>query len=648
MFATGRRGVKVGSEQEPAGSIWASSGIQKEAILARVPWGDLEGNDVERFVAALILLDHPDGSRITPAQGDGGVDIKVPNGDGFDVYQVKKYTSALTPSQASEVEKSWDRVNDDFGVDNIIKRWFLVMPWDPTDARENWLAQVTKNASFPVKWRGKAHLDGMCSRHLNLVRLFFEDGAERINELLTNLVALSGDVGSGGLDVFATRYVGLQQELDKLSPFYRYRLEVVPANEVQPLESIRDRAVFTSEEGLENYRKISDDYYIRTSVWAISVEAEAFNPTPMRVNLRLEDSPDVRAFLGFGVAPESPVSGEVVDAVMPPGLTAPEGPVKVDLPDQVIPNSWENLELHMTRIKEGEQAEDSAVIELSGFVTTEGAVGKQMVGSSGAVGVTLTFHRHPLGYILDTWAKQIAGAAPHQVQQSLLFATQLWSGGQQVEIRVPHGPTVIPPTPVAEDVDLAESADDWTQIVQDLITVQRWTPVPLKVPHRGDGTEVASLRRAAELTMADEPVARSWDSFRIVQHHPDVPMAGEWELLVFSGISITLDGRQIDLNVTVQQHCVRVEAIETGPGYVVVRPVGDAPVRELMVKQNPDRDGRVVARPLTQEAEGTGGVRDLQERTVNELRDLAKTLGLTGFSGLRKLELVELIRSAPN
>ncbi|WP_211188558.1 Rho termination factor N-terminal domain-containing protein [Gordonia asplenii] len=616
--------------------------------MARVPWGDLEGDDVERFVAALILLDHPDGSRITPAQGDGGVDIKVPNGDGFDVYQVKKYNSALTSSQETEVRKSWDRVNDDFGADNIIKGWFLVMPWDPTEVRENWLAQLTTGASFPIKWLGKAHLDGMCSRHLNLVKLFFEDGAERINELLTNLVALSADIGVGGLDVFATRYVQLQQELDKLSPFYRYRLEVVPANEVQPLESIRNRPVFTAQEGLENYRKISDDYYIRTSVSAISVEAEAFNPTPMMVTLRLEDSPDVRAFLDFGVAPESPVAGEVVDAVMPPGLTTPAGPVEIGLTDQVVLNSWENLELLMTRISGEEGGDDSLALELSGFVTTEGAIGRQMVGSSGAVGIVLTFHRHPLGYILGTWAKQIAGAAPHQVLPSLVFAARLWSGGQQVEIRVPHGPSVIPPTYVAEDATLAESAQDWIEIVQDLIAVQRWTPVPLKVPHRGDGAEVALLRRAAELTAADEPVARPWDSLRIVQHHPDIPMAGEWELLAFGGISISLDGSQIDLNVTVRQHCERVEAIETGPGYVVVRPVGDAPMREVMVEQHPDIDGRVVARPLTHEAAGTGGVRDLRERTVTELRDLARALGLSGYSGLRKSELVDLIRSAQN
>lgn len=44
-----------------------------------------KGEDAARFVAVLTLLDHPNGWRITPHQGDSGVDIKVPNRDGFDV-----------------------------------------------------------------------------------------------------------------------------------------------------------------------------------------------------------------------------------------------------------------------------------------------------------------------------------------------------------------------------------------------------------------------------------------------------------------------------------------------------------------------------------------------------------------------------------
>lgn len=156
--------------------------------MARVPWGDLEGDDVERFIAALILLDQPSGTRITPAQGDGGVDIKVPNGDGFDVYQVKKYVSAPTSRQVKSIEDSWHRVNSSFGSTNKITAWFLTMPWEPTEQREKWLAdELAKDATYPVKWLGRGHLDGMCSRHRSLVELFFKDGVEKINKLLTSL-----------------------------------------------------------------------------------------------------------------------------------------------------------------------------------------------------------------------------------------------------------------------------------------------------------------------------------------------------------------------------------------------------------------------------------------------------------------------------
>lgn len=40
-----------------------------------------------------------------------------------------------------------------------------------------------------------------------------------------------------------------------------------------------------------------------------------------------------------------------------------------------------------------------------------------------------------------------------------------------------------------------------------------------------------------------------------------------------------------------------------------------------------------------------GKAEDYEDRTVQELRERAKELGLTGYSGLRKAELIERIRS---
>jgi hypothetical protein len=119
-----------------------------------VPWGSIEGNTVEDFLAAMLLLRFPNGTRITPSQGDQGVDIKVPTQDGYDVYQVKKYASALDSGQASKVKNSWDRVNAEFGAGDTITAWYLVMPWDPTAEREAWFKELTAGAAFPCEWKG--------------------------------------------------------------------------------------------------------------------------------------------------------------------------------------------------------------------------------------------------------------------------------------------------------------------------------------------------------------------------------------------------------------------------------------------------------------------------------------------------------------
>jgi hypothetical protein len=61
--------------------------------MTRVNWDLLSGEQIEEFVAALLLLRHQgQGNRITPSQGDRGVDVRLSEADGFNFYQVKRYT----------------------------------------------------------------------------------------------------------------------------------------------------------------------------------------------------------------------------------------------------------------------------------------------------------------------------------------------------------------------------------------------------------------------------------------------------------------------------------------------------------------------------------------------------------------------------
>jgi len=58
----------------------------------------------------LLCRENPKAQRIRPSQGDGGIDVYVPNGDSMIVYQVKAVSSNLTSNQKRQITNSLDRV----------------------------------------------------------------------------------------------------------------------------------------------------------------------------------------------------------------------------------------------------------------------------------------------------------------------------------------------------------------------------------------------------------------------------------------------------------------------------------------------------------------------------------------------------------
>lgn len=103
--------------------------------MTTVNWEREPGDTVEEFVEALVLTTaNPRAVRITPSRGDRGVDILAPIGkDQFDVYQVKRYTRPFGRSSSEErsIADSWDRFVSEFLPSYNIRRWNLVMPWNP-------------------------------------------------------------------------------------------------------------------------------------------------------------------------------------------------------------------------------------------------------------------------------------------------------------------------------------------------------------------------------------------------------------------------------------------------------------------------------------------------------------------------------------
>ncbi len=125
--------------------------------MTLVNWERLPGETVEEFVAAMLLLRHPHGNQITPSRGDRGVDIRVANPDGYDIYQVKRFCRPLTSRQVTDVENSWQRFVDETLPVLPVRSWTLVTPWNPTHER---LERLTADSGLRISWMDRDHLDG--------------------------------------------------------------------------------------------------------------------------------------------------------------------------------------------------------------------------------------------------------------------------------------------------------------------------------------------------------------------------------------------------------------------------------------------------------------------------------------------------------
>lgn len=198
--------------------------------MTRVEWTRLDGADVEAVVAMFVNREHVNSVRVTPSRGDGGVDIldRQAGPDGGDVvYQVKRYTEALTTRQKAEVEKSLQTLASDPRWSGLnVTAWHLVTPWDPTPEAETWLHGLASARGFTPVWHGLGHVEQLAARYPDIVDYYLHGGRSRIEETYKAVAALFGvDRNGENLDVpgVAARIEKALPTLDA-DPHYRYEL----------------------------------------------------------------------------------------------------------------------------------------------------------------------------------------------------------------------------------------------------------------------------------------------------------------------------------------------------------------------------------------------------------------------------------------
>jgi hypothetical protein len=292
--------------------------------VTTVNWEREPGEKVEEFVAALLLLKYPHGNRPTPSGGDRGVDVRVWNPDGYDIYQVKRYSRALSAAQARRVEESWGTFVAQTLPVLPVRSWTLVTPWEPTNPRLDWLDELTAGHGIRTGWMGGSSLDGLAAQNPALVEYFFGDGGERLHRLMADVLRAGSDLpqrrpAEDLLEALTTKVRGLAASLNEVDPFYRYEVQI-RAGRVN--EQAWDADLHTaSPVAWVHYRQLDEDTFLVLRLLSRCAESPRLRPITASVELDVPtDSPERRAvedWLRYG-APFRDVPGSVTDVTGPP------------------------------------------------------------------------------------------------------------------------------------------------------------------------------------------------------------------------------------------------------------------------------------------------------------------------------------------
>ncbi|PRY65400.1 hypothetical protein B0I08_11032 [Glaciihabitans tibetensis] len=170
-----------------------------------------DGASVEDFVATLLRRKFPNALQVNPSQGDKGIDVYMETKDGLVVWQVKKFTTPLVPSQWRQVEKSWRRFwNEKVSAGVPIASYTLVTPWTPTEERRSEFAVLTASASFPTQWDGDSFIVGLADEFPETLARF-RAGSNALEQFVTQKSLLASSPVESGDSVTMMRAVSMRQ-----------------------------------------------------------------------------------------------------------------------------------------------------------------------------------------------------------------------------------------------------------------------------------------------------------------------------------------------------------------------------------------------------------------------------------------------------
>ncbi|WP_189243660.1 hypothetical protein [Planobispora rosea] len=525
--------------------------------MTPVPWdADLDGDLIERFVAALLLLENPHGNRITPAGGDQGVDIQIEHPDGgFDIYQVKRYTRPLDGKQRKAVEDSWKTFLTEMLPVRRVRSWTLVTPLNPSNKRLDWFNGLTAGQSFPAYWMDRAGLDGKAANNPRLVDYFFGNGAVRLQELLTQAMyggsRIEPGLGSQGLlEAVVSRHTALAAALNEVDPLYTYTIEV-RSGRLRDLPWDNADVYSHPTAALIEYKELNENTYV--VLWTLPRCAESAYLRPITTSVVFEldqgsgELQAVHDFLHYG-APLRDVPATVTAVEGPPGLTPGTGAGRIHI--MIPPGAAEalpELEVRLLdpdgtplgqldvvdiRYAQGAQGEGQWL-----FVRDPGGVVDFEFLMNGPEGSRLRMQRHPP-----------AGKTPAQVLPAVRLVSSFVPGAG-ITLAVRDGQPIFPTWRLGE----IDGASAWgprlIEVLEALRTLQRHTAQRIVVPEHIDASELSKLLLFHRL-LNGERITTSWERLPIPADARAQVREGSQEVRLWAArvMSVRLGGQEIVLD----------------------------------------------------------------------------------------------------
>jgi hypothetical protein len=496
---------------------------EKTARVSRVEWSRLDGELCEGVLGVLLLRRHPTAQRVRPSRGDRGVDVYVPTGDGWVVYQIKSFTGALTSSQKRQIRKSWTRFRALVDERRLtIIAWHLMRPENPTWEDDAFLTDLTTGAPWPCTWRGLDVCDELAAAYPDVIDYYLRDGKERLEHVLRAHLTAAGFAQRTAGDPIAPAATtatlhAVHAAINAVDPHYRYDFGVT---ERPPGSDPSDRYWPTprpavTDDLVASVTRYDVDRAVTFHVFHRFAQAHEERPVPMSFHVIAEPgTAEYHAwqdFLDFGIATPDPLPVDGLSLGLPGelGTTDSPGLVRLGPSDSGQPPIRWTL-----RILDAERRQ-VASIEMEGGPPARGLTGRgwslHLHDPRGAISLLLKVETETGATTYHLTHLPLFGKAPHDLLPGMRIAAA-FCAPHTIELGRAGGPSL------AEAMTLTGPANPaFTQVVgmlENLATIAQHTYTLVTVPEMPhviaqarDWELAARLLRGETLTGTAPPMA---------------------------------------------------------------------------------------------------------------------------------------------